>query len=80
MLTNRGATESGSMTVISANGDKVVVPVHLLDDLIRQNKIVAFLRSDGWAVIGRDPIRKIQPPVPGTGDRQGGFVFKRPRY
>lgn len=29
----------------------------LLNDLIQDNKIVQFLRSNGWAIIGIDPIR-----------------------
>lgn len=29
----------------------------LLDDLIRHDKITQFFRSDGWAIIGIDPVR-----------------------
>jgi len=46
------------MSVILANGDGKIVPAYMLDYLIRENKIVAFQRSNGWVQIGRDPIRK----------------------
>jgi len=36
----------------------VLVNDHVLDGLIAANKIVAFRRSNAWAVIGRDSIRK----------------------
>ena len=36
----------------------VMVNEHVLDGLIAANKIVAFRRSNAWAVIGRDSIRK----------------------
>jgi hypothetical protein len=33
------------------------VPNHILDELIEAGRIVAFRRADGWAEIGKDPIR-----------------------
>ena len=79
-----GATEKGfmsvameSMPVIFANGEEKVVPAYMLDYLIRGNKIVAFLRSDGWVQLGRDPIRKGQLPLINTGERWSDFMFKR---
>jgi hypothetical protein len=34
------------------------IPAHTLGQLIAMGKVKAFLRSSGWAVIGRDPIRE----------------------
>jgi len=65
------------ITVIFANGDERKVPSYMLDYLIREQKIVAFLRSDGWVQIGRDPIRKSQQPLTKAGDRWNDFMFKR---
>lgn len=64
--------------VIFANGDDKVVPAYMLDYLIRERKIVAFLRSDGWVQIGRDPIRKAQQPLTSAGHRWNDFMFRRP--
>ena len=49
----------------------------MLDYLIREQKIVAFLRATGWVQIGRDPIRKAQQPLTKPGDRWNDFMFKR---
>lgn len=50
------------ITVLFANGEVGAVPKDYLDDLIREKKIIAFLRSSGWVQIDRDPIRKTQRP------------------
>lgn len=63
--------------VIFINGDEKIVPSYMLDYLIREKKIVAFLRSSGWVQIGRDPIRKSQQPLTRTGERWSDFMFKR---
>ena len=68
------------MSVIFANGEERNVPAYMLDYLIRENKIVAFLRSDGWVQIGRDPIRKRQLPLIKPGDRWSDFMFKRSEH
>jgi hypothetical protein len=34
------------------------VPDYALGQLITTGKVKAFLRSSGWAVVGRDPIRE----------------------
>jgi hypothetical protein len=65
------------MSVILVNGEEKIVPAYMLDYLIREKKIVAFLRTDGWVRIGRDPIRKGQLPLIRTGDRWSDFMFKR---
>ena len=68
-----------SMSVILANGEEKNVPAYMLDFLIRENKIVAFQRFDGWVHIGRDPRRKVQLPLIKTGERWSDFMFKLPR-
>ena len=65
------------MSVIFANGEERIVPAYMLDYLIREKKIVAFLRSEGWVQVGRDPIRKSQLPLIRSGDRWSDFMFKR---
>ncbi|TSK05754.1 MAG: hypothetical protein FPO08_13045 [Geobacter sp.] len=65
------------ITVIFENGEEKNVPSYMLDYLIRERKIVAFLRSSGWVEIGRDPIRKSQQPLTRSGERWSDFLFKR---
>ena len=65
------------MSVIFANGEEMDVPAYMLDYLIREKKIVSFLRSDGWVQVDRDPIRKSQLPLLRTGERWSDFMFKR---
>jgi hypothetical protein len=57
------------MSVIFVNGEVGTVPKAFLDDSIRGNYIIAFLRSSGWAQIGRHPIRKKQRPLTSAGKR-----------
>lgn len=44
-----------------------------LDDLIQLEKISGFMRSSGWVVLGRDPVRGLggSSSYAGT-DRRGG--------
>ena len=63
--------------VIATNGEEKKVPEYMLDYLIREKKIVAFLRSDGWVQIGIDPIRKAQQKLTRAGSRWSDFMFKR---
>jgi len=65
------------ISVIFANGEEKNVPGYTIDYLIREKKIIAFLRSDGWVQIGQDPIRKGQQPLTRAGDRWSDFLFKR---
>jgi hypothetical protein len=65
------------ISVVFANGEERLVPAYMLDYLIREKRIVAFLRSDGWVQIGRDPIRKAQQPLTKSGNRWNDFLFKR---
>ena len=45
------------ITVIYQDNKKGVVEASCLDELIAQNQIKKFLRSDGWCTIGVDPLR-----------------------
>jgi hypothetical protein len=65
------------ISVIFANGEEKNVPSYVLDYLINEKKIVAFLRADGWVQIGTDPIRKAQQPLTRSGSRWSDFMFKR---
>jgi hypothetical protein len=47
-----------SITVMYTNGKAGIVESYQLDDLIASGKIKKFRRSDGWVVVGKDPIRK----------------------
>jgi hypothetical protein len=51
--------------VIYIDNSAGVVKACTLDQLIKKGKIVAFRRSEGWAKVGRDPVR-------GTGGRYEG--------
>jgi len=36
------------------------IPLYMLDQLIRDKKIIAFRRAEGWVHVDRDPLRKHQ--------------------
>jgi hypothetical protein len=40
------------------DGRERLFPYYVLDHLIKKKGITAFQRGDGWAWIGRDPVRK----------------------
>jgi hypothetical protein len=61
------------MSVIFANGEVGAFPKGILDDSIREKKIIAFLRSSGWVHIDRDPIRKAERPLKGSDKRAGNL-------
>jgi hypothetical protein len=67
------------MMVIFVNGEEKIVPEYKLDGLIQDKKISAFLRSDGWVQVGRDPIRQGRP-LTWSGGRWSDFMTKRSRY
>ena len=67
------------ISVIFSNGEERLVPAYMLDYLIREKRIAAFQRSDGWVQIGRDPIRRVQQPLTRPGERWNDFLFKRPQ-
>jgi hypothetical protein len=68
------------MSVIFTNGEERIVPAYMLDYLIREKKIVAFFRSEGWVQIGHDQIRKSQLSLINTGERWSDFMFKRTEH
>ena len=45
------------ITVIYKDGGHGLISTTHLDEFIIAGKITQFLRSDGWAIIGRDPLR-----------------------
>ena len=45
------------LPVIYQSGACGLVSTSHLDELIAKDKIKQFLRLDGWATIGRDPLR-----------------------
>lgn len=47
-----------SITVMYTNGKTGIVENYQLDDLIASGKIKKFRRSEGWVVVGKDPVRK----------------------
>lgn len=65
------------MPVIFPNGEIGAVPRDLLDDSIREQKIVAFLRSSGWVQIDRDPFRKSQRRSATSGEGNGDASRKQ---
>jgi hypothetical protein len=44
------------------DGSERFFPYYVLDHLIKKKGIAAFERGDGWAFIGRDPVRKVGRP------------------
>ncbi|MCM0082536.1 hypothetical protein L4X63_13130 [Geomonas sp. Red32] len=65
------------ISVVFTNGEERMVPAYMLEYLIRENRIVAFRRTEGWVQIGRDPIRKSQQPLSRPGQRWSDFLYKR---
>lgn len=44
--------------VMYKDGSKHLVSSRFLDRLLYSNQILAFRRSSGWVVVGRDPLRE----------------------
>ena len=44
--------------VLRKNFQEALVDEHLLDSLIDSNRLIAFIRSDAWAVVGMDAVRE----------------------
>lgn len=63
--------------VVFNDGSEGLVPSYSLDYLIREKKITAFKRSDGWVRIGEDPIRSGQKPIDHPGIRWNDFLYRR---
>lgn len=49
--------------VVFPNGCQRQISNEDLDALIEQQAIVSFYRADGWAILGRDPIRSSKRPT-----------------
>ena len=43
--------------VMYSDGRFDLVKDNMLDLLLEKNKVASFKRANGWAVVGRDPIR-----------------------
>jgi len=43
--------------IMYSNGAFDIVKPERLDLLLEENALLSFKRSDGWAVVGRDPMR-----------------------
>ncbi len=46
------------ISVMFDDGRFDMVKPHLLDNLLEEQKLTSFMRSDGWTVVDRDVIRK----------------------
>lgn len=44
--------------VIYKDGKFDMVKPQMLDNLLEERKVTSFMRSTGWAVVGRDPSRR----------------------
>lgn len=44
--------------IIYKNFQNARIDEHVLDLMIVSNKLIAFRRSNEWAVVGRDPVRE----------------------
>ncbi|WP_407931887.1 GSU3473 family protein [Geomesophilobacter sediminis] len=57
------------LRVVRASGQLGFAPASNIDLLIEQREILAFCRTDGWAIIGKDPVRERQVSFQGQGRR-----------
>ncbi len=59
--------------VMYSDGRFDMVKPSVLDNLLEQQVVTSFKRSDGWAVVGRDAIRSQSlPRYRGVDRRRGG--------
>ena len=65
--------------VLFENGEIANVNGDTLDNLMREKEVVAFHRSEGWVLIGSDPIRGAQQPLTRSGNRRSDILFKKPK-
>ncbi len=63
--------------VIYENGKDGSVLPYMLEYLLREKKVIAFLRSTGWVQVDRDPTRKHQHEWEGPGKRRGDATINR---
>jgi len=66
--------------VLRKNFKEALVDELLLDSLIDSNRLIAFNRSDRWAVVGKDALREQHTLYPGAERRRiicgNGFFMK----
>lgn len=68
-----GSSLKECIMAYAGNGEKIQIifndgvarniPAYMLDQLIREKRIIAFRRADGWVNVGRDSVRKHQRPT-----------------
>jgi hypothetical protein len=56
--------------IIRRNFQEAKVDEHLLDSMIASNKLIAFHRSNGWVVVGKDAVRQQHTFYPGEERRR----------
>ena len=59
--------------VMYSDGRFHLVKHTMLDQLLERNRVASFKRTNGWAVVGRDPIR-------GAGGHSYGGPDRRERF
>jgi hypothetical protein len=64
--------------VVFNDGDEELVSNEELQFLLLTEEIMLFRRSDGWAVLGRDKMRKQRAPYNGGERRQHVFFSLEP--
>jgi hypothetical protein len=64
--------------VIFITGQVGNIHGYTLDHLILKNEVAAFRRSEGWVLIGCDPIRNAQQPLMKSRKRWNDFPSKKP--
>ena len=66
--------------VLRKDFKEALLDEHLLDSLIVSNRLIAFNRSDRWAVVGKDAVREQHTFYPGAERRRmicgNGFFMK----
>ena len=53
-------------SVVYKNGDIGMIGTSSLEDLIASEKILKFMRSEGWVTLGIDPVREKKRKYKGT--------------
>lgn len=56
--------------ILRKNFQEAMVDEHLLDNLIISDRLIAFNRSDRWAVVGKDALREQNTLYPGAERRR----------
>lgn len=56
--------------IISKNFQEEMIEEHVLDSLIGSKKLLAFYRSNGWVVVGKDAVREQHTYYPGKERRR----------